>query len=99
MFLAGTNFTLLYYGSKLKLKKIWKNDEFNWYVMAVILLTFVVTPLVYFSLNTGVEESIRTALFQVVSIITTTGYASAKIISVEPITVLGNIFLVVYQKA
>ena len=45
--------------------------------MAVILLTFVVTPLVYFSLNTGVEESIRTALFQVVSIITTTGYASA----------------------
>lgn len=27
------------------------------------------------------------------------GYASAKIISVEPITVLGNIFLVVYQKA
>ena len=26
-------------------------------------------------------------------------YDSAKIISVEPITVLGNIFLVVYQKA
>jgi len=26
------------------------------------------------------------------------GYASAKIVSVEPITVLGNIFLVVYQK-
>ena len=77
MFLAGTNFTLLYFGSKLKFKKFWNNDEFNWYVMAVILLTFVVTPLVYFSLNTGAEESIRTALFQVVSIITTTGYASA----------------------
>ena len=77
MFLAGTNFTLLYFGSKLKFKKFWNNDEFNWYVMAVILLTFVVTPLVYFSLNTGVEESIRTALFQVVSIITTTGYGSA----------------------
>lgn len=28
-----------------------------------------------------------------------TGYTSSKIISVEPITVLGNIFLVVYQKA
>jgi hypothetical protein len=28
-----------------------------------------------------------------------TGYNSSKIISVEPITVLGNIFLVVYQKA
>ncbi len=77
MFLAGTNFTLLYFGSKLKFKKFWNNDEFNWYVMAVILLTFVVTPLVYFSLNTGAEESIRTALFQVISIITTTGYASA----------------------
>lgn len=27
-----------------------------------------------------------------------TGYDGAKIVSVEPITVLGNIFLVVYQK-
>jgi len=77
MFLAGTNFTLLYYGSKLKLKKIWKNDEFNWYVMAVVLLTIVITPIVLMATNSDIEQGIRTALFQVVSIITTTGYASA----------------------
>jgi trk system potassium uptake protein TrkH len=77
MFLAGTNFTLLYYGSKLKLKKFWKNDEFNWYVMAVLLLTIVITPIVLMTTNSGIEQGIRTALFQVVSIITTTGYASA----------------------
>jgi hypothetical protein len=28
-----------------------------------------------------------------------TGYNSAKIVSVEPIIVLGNVYLVVYQKA
>tara|TARA_B110001454_G_C12565291_1_gene369512 strand:+ start:592 stop:786 length:195 start_codon:yes stop_codon:yes gene_type:complete len=27
-----------------------------------------------------------------------TGYSGGKVVSVEPITVLGNIFLVVYQK-
>ena len=77
MFLAGTNFTLLYYGSKFKFKKFWKNDEFNWYIMAVILLTIVIVPIVLMATNLNIEEGIRTALFQVVSIITTTGYASA----------------------
>ncbi len=77
MFLAGTNFTLLYYGSKLKFKKFWNNDEFNWYILAVILLTVVVTPMIIVSTNTPIENAIRTALFQVISIITTTGYASA----------------------
>ena len=77
MFLAGTNFTLLYYGSKFKFKKFWENDEFNWYLMAVILLTIVIVPIVLMATNSNIEEGIRTALFQIVSIITTTGYASA----------------------
>lgn len=77
MFLAGTNFTLLYYGAHLKFKKFWKNDEFKWYLMAIILLTLVISPIVISTLDLNLEKSIRTALFQVVSIITTTGYASA----------------------
>ena len=38
MFLAGTNFTLLYFGFKLNFKKFWINDEFKWYVAAIIVL-------------------------------------------------------------
>lgn len=78
MFIAGTNFTLLYYGAKFKLKKFLENVEFKWYLSAVILLTITILPFVYYlNINSSFEENFRTVLFQVVSIITTTGYATA----------------------
>jgi trk system potassium uptake protein TrkH len=79
MFIAGTNFSLIYFGAKLKIKKIIQNDEFKWYLSAVFLLTAIVIPFVYNSYGGqgGFEKSFRDSLFQVVSIITTTGYASA----------------------
>jgi len=80
MFIAGTNFTLLYFGFKFKFKKFWENDEFKWYFGTILLLTLVVVPSVMVAqsgLNLGFEKSFRDALFQVTSIITTTGFASA----------------------
>ncbi len=77
MFLAGTNFTLLYFGSKLKLKKFWDNDEFKWYLSAIILLLIAIFPIVNSVTNGSFESSFRHTLFQIVSILTTTGYASA----------------------
>ncbi len=76
MFIAGTNFTLIYFGFKGKVKHILKNDEFKWYLMAVIGLTIILTPFVMSHYDT-LEETFRAVLFQVVSMITTTGYASA----------------------
>ncbi len=77
MFLAGTNFTLLYFGLKGKFKNVFKNDEFRWYLMAIIGLVLVLTPIVYYSgVYQDFSNSFRATLFQVVSIITTTGYAS-----------------------
>jgi len=77
MFLAGTNFTLIYFGLKGKLKHFWKNDEFKWYLMSVIGLTLVLTPFVFNNSEGGIAHAFRDTLFQVVSMITTTGYASA----------------------
>jgi trk system potassium uptake protein TrkH len=79
MFLAGTNFTLLYFGFKFKFKKFWKNDEFKWYLGAVFLLTAILIPTVYqfYGSTVGFEKIFRDVLFQVVSIITTTGFATA----------------------
>lgn len=79
MFIAGTNFTLLYFGFKFKFKKFWENDEFKWYFGTILLLTAIIIPSVY-SYSThhlGFEKTFRDALFQVTSIITTTGFASA----------------------
>jgi trk system potassium uptake protein len=77
MFVAGTNFTLLYFGLKRKFGKFWANDEFKWYGMAVLGLTLLLLPIVYYHTSgIGLEETIRKVLFQVVSIITTTGFAT-----------------------
>ena len=73
MFLAGTNFTLLYFGFKFKINKFWENDEFKWYVAALIGLCAIIIPVIH---NNDFEESFRIVLFQVVSIVTTTGYST-----------------------
>ena len=77
MFLAGTNFTLIYFGIKLKFKKIFNNDEFKWYLTAVISIIIILTINHYSSNNVSLINSFREISFQVVSIITTTGYATA----------------------
>lgn len=82
MFIAGTNFTLIYFGFKGKFSKFWKNDEFKWYLIAVISLIAILTPVVYhYSVypegDNPYVHAFRDTTFQVVSTITTTGYASA----------------------
>lgn len=78
MFIAGTNFTLLYFGFKFKLKKFLHNDEFKWYVIAVSTLVLIILGVIYYDgiAVAGFENNFRAVLFQVVSIITTTGYAT-----------------------
>ena len=77
MFLGGTSFTLLYLGAKLKFKKFLENDEFKWYISAILLLLLVIVPIVNQATNGNFENNFRLALFQIVSIITGTGYSNA----------------------
>lgn len=77
MLCAGTNFVLLYYGIKLKFRKFAENDEFKWYLGAIIFWVLVILPSVFHRVGSGgLEEAFRSALFQVVSILTTTGFAT-----------------------
>ncbi len=77
MFLAGTNFTLAYFGMHGQFRKIWKNEEFRWYLGFIGGFTLLVTLGLFFTDGGGLEPAFRNAIFQVVSIITTTGYATA----------------------
>jgi trk system potassium uptake protein TrkH len=77
MFIAGTNFTLTYFTFKGKLQKVWANEEFRSYFILVCSLTVVVTIVVFNFTSDGFEKSFRDSLFQVVSIVTTTGFSSA----------------------
>lgn len=74
MFLAGVNFTMLYFGFTGKVGRIFKNEEFRVYALNMLILSVVVAfGLAVFS-DYSIEEAIRSGFFQVASIITTTGF-------------------------
>lgn len=77
MFLAGTNYTVIYYGLKGKFNKVWQSDEFKAYIILVVVLTLIITYGVVHTTNHSFEKALRDSLFQIVSIITTTGFVSA----------------------
>jgi len=78
MFLAGVNYTILYLSYKRRWNDVWRSDELKAYIGVVIGLTIVCTSGVYFSENgNGLEQSFRDSLFQIISLLTTTGFVSA----------------------
>lgn len=96
MFLAGTSFTLTYYALKRNFKKVFSNEEFIVYTLFIIAITVIVTATVMVVTDNGLEKSFRDSLFQVVSIITTTGFVSADYTAWAPfLSVLFFILLIV----
>ena len=77
MFIGGINFTLLYFGAKLKFRKFIENDEFKWFLCAIPFLLLIIFPLVNQASENNLETTFRHALFQIISIITGTGYSNA----------------------
>ncbi len=77
MFFAGTNFAVIYFMGKRKFHKVWGNEEFRFYALTTIVVTGIVGISVYFATDNSIEKSFRDGLFQVLSILTTTGYVSA----------------------
>ncbi len=88
MFLAGVNFTLSYFALHLRFKKVFKNEEFRFYFFLVLIFTIIIASVLYFNESMALEQSFRTALFQVVSIATTTGFATANYLLWSPFLVV-----------
>jgi trk system potassium uptake protein len=85
MFLAGTNFALTNLAIRGKIKAIIKNEEFKYYVLIIIGFTVIIFTGLLITSKTGVEEAFRNSLFQVVSVITTTGFSSVNYLLWKPI--------------
>jgi trk system potassium uptake protein TrkH len=89
MFLAGTNFVLSYFAFKRKFARIFKDDEFIWYAGMIAVFTCIAAVIIYFQADVSnssiahpmvwgeAESAVRQALFQVLAIVTTTGFVSA----------------------
>jgi trk system potassium uptake protein TrkH len=74
MFLAGVNFTLLFFGFTGKFRQIIKNEEFRVYALNIIILGLFVSFGLWATMGVDFEKAFRNGFFQVISIITTTGF-------------------------
>ena len=89
MFLAGTNFVLSYFAFKGKVQKIIKDEEFKMYFRFIAIFTLISAVIIYFRADLSIatidypmvwgraESSFRHALFQVLTVVTTTGFITA----------------------
>ena len=96
MFLAGTNFVLSYFAFKGRLKKVIEDEEFKWYFRLIAIFTVVVALVIYFRVDIVLssighplvlgefESAFRHGLFQVLSVLTTTGFVTADYTSWTP---------------
>jgi len=78
MFLAGINFSLHHHALRGKIKTYWESEEFRFYLTLTCLSTIIIVGAnLYYRVYDHAGEAIRTGLFQVVSILTTTGFGTA----------------------
>lgn len=95
MILAGSNFVLSYYAFKGKFHRVFRDEEFKVYGIFMTSVTLIAALVIYLTGNAepGVfegpvfgeaESAFRHALFQVVSVITTTGFVSDDFTSWTP---------------
>lgn len=77
MFFAGTNYTVIHHALRGDVKNVRKAEEFWAYLSVTLVLAGIITLNVIYNTNHSFEESFRESLFQVVSLVTTTGFVSA----------------------
>jgi trk system potassium uptake protein TrkH len=88
MILAGSNFVLSYFAFKGKFQRVLGDEEFRVYGIFIACITLIAAFVIFVSGKAGetvfeheffgeAESAFRHALFQVVSVVTTTGFISA----------------------
>jgi len=79
MLLAGVNFSLHYYALRREFGQYWKSEEFRFYLAIVGCSTALIAVLLLLDASVPGHPlaKLRDAAFQTVSLITTTGYATA----------------------
>lgn len=76
MIMSGTNFNLYYLSIKQKFNYFFYDTEFKFYIAIITVFTILIALNLHLSGIHEGSESFRYSLFQVSSVITTTGYAT-----------------------
>ncbi|MEF8757518.1 MAG: TrkH family potassium uptake protein, partial [Halobacteriales archaeon] len=88
MLVAGTNFALFWHVLQGKPRRLTDNPEFRSYLLAIAVVGALMSALLYLGVGLAqvpadvapipgeLEDALRQGLFQVIAVVTTTGYAS-----------------------
>ena len=98
MFLAGTSQVIYYYLIKLNFKKVKQNEELWFYISVIMIAGAIATIILLVNSTRTFEESFREGFFQIISIITCTGFTSADYL-VWPGAAVILIFLLMFSGA
>ena len=107
MCLAGMNFVLSYFAFTGRIKKIFQDEEFRFFFMMIFLASFTVGIILITRVNLTqdisnpqlygvIESGFRHAFFQVIAVITTTGFVTADFTAWTPfltVTFFGLMFM------
>lgn len=77
MFLAATSYVVFYFIIRRAFTKVRANEEFWFYIFFTTAAVASVTLILYMGSERSYEEAFRHSLFQVLSTISTTGYATS----------------------
>jgi len=96
MFFAGTSQVVYYFMVKLNFRKVKHNEELWFYIAVVVIAGTVATSILLTNTTKPLEVAFREGFFQVISIITCTGFASADFIF-WPLTGTVLLFLLMFS--
>ena len=76
MVIGATNFSLLYFLFKGKFKQFFKDEELRWFLGIIVVVTLVVTAglFIHNGIDIRLKDAFRVAIFQVISVFSTTGF-------------------------
>jgi trk system potassium uptake protein len=96
MFLAGTSQVIFYYLVKLRFRKIRQNEELWFYIGVAIIAGSIATVLLLAHSTRTFEESFRDGFFQIISIMTCTGFVTSNYL-LWPMAGIMLIFLMMFS--
>lgn len=88
MILAGTNFSLTFLVVQGRFSRLYKDEEFRYYILFIVGFAVMIFSGLLITTTLGVEQAFRDSLFQVVSIISTTGFATVDYLTWSPVLIM-----------
>jgi len=82
MVIGAVNFAQIYFLIKGNFRKFFLDEEFRWFISIIVVATLIVTAglFIHNNIDIRLKDAFRVSIFQVISVITTTGFSTGDFI-------------------